>query len=112
MNRATWKAHERTVARVFGGQRVPVTGRSRGSAPDVEHPTFAIEVKAGAVLSSRLLKGMAQAKAYADRTGKLPIVVVINRRVDRERATPAGWYVLLPLKDFAVLAGLPVPEGE
>ena len=52
--RGTWKASERRIAEKLGGKRVPVTGRERGSAPDVEHKLYAIEHKYGKVLSSRL----------------------------------------------------------
>ncbi len=42
---ATWKKNELQVADLFDGERVPVTGRQRGSAPDIDHPIFAFEVK-------------------------------------------------------------------
>lgn len=41
----TWKRVERAIAAAVGGERVPVTGRQRGSAPDVSHASLAIEVK-------------------------------------------------------------------
>ena len=51
MKRSTWKAVERGFAEALGGRRVPVTGRSRGDAPDVAREKWSIEVKAGRVLS-------------------------------------------------------------
>ena len=42
---STWKAVERSIASLLGGERVPITGRIRGSAPDVEHPWMSIEIK-------------------------------------------------------------------
>ena len=85
MKRAAWKASERRMAKALGGERVPVTGRGRGSVPDIEHPLYAIEHKAGKVLSSRLQLALAQAKAAAVGTGKCPIVTI-----DHHRAGPKG----------------------
>ncbi|GIV61536.1 MAG: hypothetical protein KatS3mg044_0402 [Rhodothermaceae bacterium] len=45
MPEKTWKAVERKVAERLGGRRVPVTGRSRGDAPDVAHAWLSIEIK-------------------------------------------------------------------
>ena len=63
MHRATWKAIERQWAERLGGKRVPVTGRTRGDAPDVEHDVFSIEVTAGRVMSTRLQTAVEQAVA-------------------------------------------------
>lgn len=75
MTNATWKKAERRVAAILGGQRVPVSGRSRGNQPDVEHPRLSIEVKHRASLPAWLLDALAQAEAAA-RDGKLPVVVL------------------------------------
>jgi len=40
-----WKAVERRIADLLGGERVPITGRQRGDVPDVEHPWLSIEIK-------------------------------------------------------------------
>ena len=40
-----WKAFERWLAAFLGGRRVPITGRARGDAPDIAHPTLSIEAK-------------------------------------------------------------------
>lgn len=40
-----WKEAERRIARLLGGQRVPITGRARGSSPDIDHDKYSIEVK-------------------------------------------------------------------
>ncbi len=45
MSRQTWKHTERTLAARLGGQRVPVSGRARGDAPDIAHPRLSLEVK-------------------------------------------------------------------
>lgn len=102
MNRATWKAIERDWALWLGGRRVPVTGRQRGTAPDVEHPHFAIEVKAGRVLSSRLRLGIGQAMAAAVGTAKTPLLCISQcsgQGKEREH------FVLLRLEDFQALTG-------
>jgi len=78
--RATWKASERRIAEILGGERVPVTGRERGSAPDVEHHAFAIEHKYGKVLSSRFQTAIEQAQAAAEGTDKLPLVTFEHAR--------------------------------
>jgi hypothetical protein len=70
------------VAARLGGRRVPVSGRTRGDVPDIEHPWLAIEVKARAVLPQWLQVAMEQAElsaAVAHQRGarqKLPIVVI------------------------------------
>ena len=40
-----WKACERRIADLLGGQRIPITGRQRGETPDIEHEALSIEVK-------------------------------------------------------------------
>lgn len=77
--RGAWKAIERQWAELLGGKRVPITGRQRGDAPDVEHPTLSIEVKAGKTISTRLSDGMEQAKASIV-GDQLPILCVTQSR--------------------------------
>lgn len=72
---ATWKQAEREVARRLGGQRVPVTGRGRGDAPDIEHARLSPEVKHRATLPGWLLDAMAQATAAAA-DGRVPVAVL------------------------------------
>jgi hypothetical protein len=104
MNRRRWKQIESDVALALGGQRVPITGRGRGSAPDVEHPSLSIEVKAGRVMSPRLREGMKQAVAAA-RDGKLPVLVIVQSLVKGEGGGKVGGqsserYVMLRFEDF------------
>ena len=79
--RSTWKASERRMAGILGGERVPVTGRERGHAPDIDGVTvagrrLAIEHKYGqAILSARVNEAFKQAKAAA-RNGDIPIVTI------------------------------------
>ena len=62
MTDKTWKKVERKVALYFGGERVPITGRQRGSAPDVLHPDLSIEVKHRKALPGWILEAMEQAE--------------------------------------------------
>lgn len=73
---STWKAVERAVAEILGGERVPVTGRARGSAPDIAHESLAIEVKHRKAMPAWLLDAMAQAVASKRAPEQLPIVVL------------------------------------
>jgi len=84
MDRSTWKNWERKVAEWFGGdkvnaKRIPVTGRQSGDVPDVETIKFAIEVKAGKVVSSRTLKAVDQARKAGATTNKIPVVVQVHK---------------------------------
>jgi len=101
---ATWKKWERWWAELLGGVRVPVTGRQRGSAPDVDHPEFAIEVKYGRVMSSRLSLAVEQAVAARDYAlehegvEKIPLVCITNRT----KTKVIDNYVLMRAEDFAL----------
>ncbi len=75
MTEKAWKATERQIAAALGGERVPITGRQRGSAPDVRHDWLAIEVKHRRRIPAWLLEAMAQARASAG-ASQLPIAVV------------------------------------
>ena len=90
-----WKSCERRVAKLLGGKRVPVSGRSRGDCPDVEHPTLSIECKSRKKLPAWMEDAMRQAEAAA-KNGRLPVVVLHQDR------TPYGeGLVVLRLNDFA-----------
>ena len=104
MDRSVWKNWERKVAEWFGGdevnaKRIPVTGRQSGDVPDVETIKFAIEVKAGKVVSSRTLKAVDQAKKAAVATNKIPVVVQVHK-VNKNVAVPL---VTLDLATFLKL---------
>jgi hypothetical protein len=73
-----WKNTERRIAALLGGERVPVTGRQRGNAPDVAHPFLAIEVKHRSILPAWIRDAVEQARASA-RGQQLPIVVLHGR---------------------------------
>jgi hypothetical protein len=70
-----WKACERRIAQLLGGQRVPVSGRSRGDAPDIAHERLSIEVKSRKTLPAWLLDALAQARA-ATKDGRVPVAVL------------------------------------
>ena len=104
MDRSTWKNWERKVAEWFGGdsvnaKRIPVTGRQSGDVPDVETIKFAIEVKAGKVVSSRTLKAVDQAMKAGRSTGKIPVVVQIHK-LNKVKSMPL---VTLDLATFLTL---------
>lgn len=102
MNRSTWKQSERDMALALGGKRVPVTGRQRGDVPDVEHPTYAIEHKAGKVMSARMLEAVDQAVAAAAGTTKTPLVT-IEQMAGRGHAKRR--FVLIRLEDWIAWMG-------
>jgi hypothetical protein len=86
MDKSTWKKWERWWAEAIGGREVgakrnPVTGRSGtdGHVPDVESHRFAVEVKAGKVVSSRTLKAVEQARDAGNATRKIPIVAQTHK---------------------------------
>lgn len=107
MNRGTWKHAELEIAALLGGERVPVTGRQRGDAPDIDHPTLSIEVKKvgqgkAPFVTKRLKEALEQASAASiesfrkDGRARTPIAVIEqttdSRRIER--------YVVLTLNDF------------
>jgi len=64
----TWKKFERDIAKELRdigdiAERVPVTGRTRGSAPDVESLFFSIECKYRKSIPKWIKDGMDQAIA-------------------------------------------------
>ena len=100
MNRGSWKQAERSIAESLGGVRVPVTGRHRGDAPDIEHPSLSIEVKKVGMgkrpfITERVKDAIDQAVAASGGT-KTPIVIIeqtnASRRIER--------YVVMRFDDF------------
>lgn len=94
MSNKTWKNAERRIADIIGGERVPVTGRQRGSAPDIAHPIWSIEVKHRAKLPDWLHDAMAQAVA-SNKGGQLPIVIL-----HEENQPYAKSFVVVELGEF------------
>ncbi|GIV60277.1 MAG: hypothetical protein KatS3mg043_1366 [Rhodothermaceae bacterium] len=95
-----WKRTERRVAERLGGKRVPVTGRSRGDAPDVAHAWLSIEIKHRQRLPAWIEDAMRQAEAAA-RDGQLPVAVLHERGRNHDRDL-----VVLRLADFEAWFGL------
>lgn len=100
MNRERWKQIERWWAKALGGQRIPVSGRHDGGS-DIDHPVWAIEVKAGAVLSPRLQKALEQANRAGAQTDKRPLVCIEHCRSGRSGSIRV---VMMELKDWLDLA--------
>lgn len=82
MSRRNWKASERRLASELGGERVPVSGRARGWAPDIEHDDYGLEVKTRKNMPLLLKEGMDQAvkaSEWAKRRGKgerMPMLII------------------------------------
>lgn len=90
-----WKHAERRIAAALGGKRVPVSGRGRGDAPDIEHPSLSIEVKSRRTLPTWLGDALHQAEASS--TGdRIPVAVL-----HQDRARYRDALVVLRLEDFA-----------
>ena len=89
-----WKQAERRVAELLGGQRIPVSGRTRGDCPDVEHPTLSIECKNRKKLPAWIEDAMKQAEASA-KDGRLPVAVL-----HQDRTPYAESLIVLRLDDF------------
>ena len=87
-NRSTGKQSERRMASQMGGQRVPVSGRSRGDQPDITGADIAgcpisIEHKYGRrILSARIHEALDQAHA-ARRDNELAVVTLEEVRVGK-----------------------------
>ena len=113
--RRAWKRDESEIARLLGGERVPVTGRQRGYAPDVQHRWLAIEVKSFASLPQRVADAMDQAEKAAawakrrEQRDKLPIAVIHGKSTHRGNSL-----VVMRLDDFLDWFGgqVGVPEVE
>jgi hypothetical protein len=79
-----WKACGRRIAELLSGVRVPVTGRQRGAAAGVEHPTLSIEVKSRKSLPAWLLDALEQAQV-ASENGRLPVAERLQSEFQEER---------------------------
>jgi hypothetical protein len=76
-----WKACERRIAKYIGGTRIPVTGRQRGDAADIDHPWLSPEVKYRKKLPEWMKDALRQAKASA-RGNQTPIVIMCEKGMD------------------------------
>lgn len=80
-NTSTWKKVELKIAALLGGERVPVTGRARGSAPDIKQPVLALEVKHGKQIPKLVLEAMDQAEKSV-RGDQVPMAVMHPLRAE------------------------------
>lgn len=99
MSEKSWKRAERMIAERLGGERLPITGRARGSAPDVQAPWCTAEVKTRRRLPLWLTEAVSQAAASAG-DDQLPIVVLHQHG---ERYDDA--LVIMRLSDFTAWHG-------
>ncbi len=91
---STWKAVERAIAARLGGRRVPVSGRQRGDAPDVEHEWLSIEIKHRKTLPAWLADAMDQAEKSAS-GNQLPVAILHQKQQDYNDS-----YVVIRLGEF------------
>ena len=92
--RAWWKEWERKIAKYVGGVRVPITGRSRGDAPDIDHNWLAIEVKAKNKLPKYLFEARAQSEACAE-INQLPVQIYAEKGM-----SVGDCFIVMRLSDF------------
>jgi len=105
MSDVVWKAVERKLATLLSGQRVPVSGRARGYAPDISHDWLSIEVKSRKTLPSWLLDALAQAVA-AQRGDQLPVALL------HQCGRPYGDALVMRLRDFRAWFGPDTADEE
>ena len=101
-----WKRHEREVASALGGERVPITGRQRGSEPDVAHKHLSIECKHKKSIPMWIDDAMDQAEASIKNPAQVPIVVIHAKGRRREND-----YVMMKMKHFKELSWWDDAEG-
>ncbi len=106
MSNPQWKRVERQIAAMLGGRRVPVTGRTRGDAPDIEHPAYSVEVKSRNTIPQWLLEALQQATASA-RDNRVPVVII-----HRNGARYSDALVVVRLSDFQRITRHTETESE
>lgn len=76
MTDKAWKRAEREIASLLGGVRIPITGRARGSAADIAHEEFSIEVKRRESVPAWLFEDAFEQADMSNDGTKTPLVVV------------------------------------
>ena len=91
-HKSTWKKREAQVARAFGSERTPLSGRnSKRTASDSLHDKYFIETKMRACHS--ILRVWDKANMLAKEENKIPMVCLV------EKQKPSFW-LLLKFEDF------------
>ena len=90
-----WKACERRVAKYIGGERVPITGRQRGDAPDIKHAWLSVEVKYRKKMPEWIKDAYSQAVASKKGPHSMPVVILCEKGEDIGKA-----WILTELNEF------------
>ena len=98
-NKARAKVDENDVARILGGKR---HWADVGGPEDVAHDRYEIQVKGGLrVANDTIRNGLSSAQAAAIGTGKLPVLVLVDRAGTRIRR-----YAVMDLETWADYEGI------
>ena len=108
---STWKSVEGALGKLFGGARVPITGRTRGSEPDIKvsdgiFSFLSFEVKHKKVFPEWLHDAFRQALASV--RGKQYAAVILHQ----ERKKYEDSYIVMHVKDFIEYSNLISAKGE
>lgn len=98
MSDSLWKATERHIAKLLGGERIPVNSTS-GKACDISTPLLSVEVKERKTLPESLKSWMKQAEVNCE-AGKIATVVLHEKNNPHDKDL-----VIMRLKDFCELYG-------
>lgn len=98
--RATWKKRELGLAHDLGGERLPVSGRTKDE-PDAETPMFVIQSKHKKSHPSYLWTWLSGICGVAKDRNKTGILVISKPRQDRSEAL-----VIMRYADFLELHGV------
>jgi len=92
-----WKRWERQIAKYIGGgaKRVPITGRQRGDAPDIQHDWLSVECKyTSKGLPQLWHTARAQSEASA-RPRQLPVQIYAEKGMNVGEC-----FIMMRLSDF------------
>jgi hypothetical protein len=99
------KDDERDVARILGAKRY---WANSGGPADLEHDRYAIQVKGGLrVINDTVRNGLSSAEVAAIGTGRLPVLVVVDRAGTRIKR-----YVVMELSMWADYEGIKPSDPE
>ena len=103
-NRARGAQDEKDVAKILGAKR---HWANSGGPEDLEHDRFAIQVKGGLrVINDTIRNGLSAATAAAGDSGKLPILVCVDRAGTRLKR-----YVIIELGTWCDWEGIEQDAG-